>query len=1030
MKRLLVLGCAFVLALALSAQASAAGVKLNFYRATVSQDVYRDLLAKGTDITAATDVANGVRLQLVLTPSQVRALREQGVNVNLLRNSKGQTARQAAAAQLSSGFNVWRDYDGADGIRAYLYDVARRNPQLAKLEVIGTTGQGREIIALKLTQGARGIADGARPAVLYSSTQHAREWISTEVNRRLLAYYVAQWRANNKAIKDLLKENEFWFVLVANPDGYQYTFQSPDTRLWRKNLRDNNGNGTTEVGDGVDPNRNYPEHFKYDEEGSSSIPSSDTYRGMDEASEPETQAIVGVYDRIDFAFHVNYHSAGQWLLYPEGWQIGTPTADDPIYFALSGNLDNPAIEDFQPGLSSDVLYVTNGETTDFAHSQRGTLAWTPELSEGCTGCGFVFPDDPALVQAEFVRNLPFALDVANSASDPDDPVSHLGIETKPFYLKSDDTYKTGLPLANFTFEVSYGDPQEVRVLAKRALGAVTLKYSINGGPAQSGPTQEWDGGDRYGGQTDVYYHVMSGTVTGTSPGNTVEVWFEGGGETSDSFTYTAAVESSNDVLILAAEDYTGASPVQATGPNYLSYYQDALAANGIGYDVYDVDARGRKAPTALGVLSHYDAVVWYTGDDIITRELGWAGGNASRLAMDELLNVREYLNEGGKALWTGKNAGLQFSTNQAQRYDPTAANAQCGALPAGTDPRRCLILHGSGDLQGDVLEYWFGGFLLNNGAGLSEDNIFDVLGVDTPFDSVELTFNGADSAQNGDNANSFIATSGILPPADFPQFESWVSAKYDRPGGPFDPHTGESYAYSQIADVSYKRLTRTVDVPAAGGTLSFWTSFNTEFDWDFVFVEAHHPGQDDWTTLPDLNGHTGQSVGESCLLGNSGGWRTLHPFLDHYQTQTGQTTCNPTGTTGAWNAASGDSGGWQEWEVDLAAYAGGQVEISIAYASDWATQGLGVFVDDVTLPDGSTTSFEGGDTGGWAVTGPPPGSAPNVNNFVFTSAAGFPEGAAITTDDTLLLGFGLEAVTGADTRADVMGRAMDYLLGP
>ena len=46
--------------------------------------------------------------------------------------------------------------------------------------------------------------------------------------------------------------------------------------------------------------------------------------------------------------------------------------------------------------------------------------------------------------------------------------------------------------------------------------------------------------------------------------------------------------------------------------------------------------------------------------------------------------------------------------------------------------------------------------------------------------------------------------------------------------------------------------------------------------------------------------------------------------------------------------------------VDLDAYAGGQVEISISYASDWATQGLGVFVDDMSLPDGSgSTSFEG-----------------------------------------------------------------------
>ena len=69
---------------------------------------------------------------------------------------------------------------------------------------------------------------------------------------------------------------------------------------------------------------------------------------------------------------------------------------------------------------------------------------------------------------------------------------------------------------------------------------------------------------------------------GPNLGDSVEVWFEGGGETSESFTYQAVEESGDDVLILAAEDYTGASPVQAGGPNYLDFYQAALEANGTG----------------------------------------------------------------------------------------------------------------------------------------------------------------------------------------------------------------------------------------------------------------------------------------------------------------------------------------------------------------------------------------------------------------------------------------------------------------
>jgi hypothetical protein len=91
-------------------------------------------------------------------------------------------------------------------------------------------------------------------------------------------------------------------------------------------------------------------------------------------------------------------------------------------------------------------------------------------------------------------------------------------------------------------------------------------------------------------------------------------------------------------------------------------------------------------------------------------------------------------------------------------------------------------------------------------------------------------------------------------------------------------------------------------------------------------------------------------------------------------------------------------------------------------------QGLGVFVDDVALSTGEgSTSFEDG-LAGWTVTGPPAGSAPNLNNFVRTTAAGFPEGAVAATDDTLYFGFGFEGITGVENRNAVMGSAIRYLL--
>ena len=123
------------------------------------------------------------------------------------------------------------------------------------------------------------------------------------------------------------------------------------------------------------------------------------------------------------------------------------------------------------------------------------------------------------------------------------------------------------------------------------------------------------------------------------------------------------------------------------------------------------------------------------------------------------------------------------------------------------------------------------------------------------------------------------------------------------------PRTGSQFAISQVGEPAYKRLTRTIAVPAAGATISFWIKRDTEAAWDHVFVEAHTVGDDDWTTLRDLNGHTSADTGASCPS-----WLGLHPFLEHYQSDDdGDGECSPTGSSGNWWAASGASEGYEQW---------------------------------------------------------------------------------------------------------------------
>jgi hypothetical protein len=652
-----------------SAGVHADGGRLDLYTATVDRATYADLGATGYDLAGIHPSADRVGIDLVLSPRERALLGGRGIATELWRSPDGLTARALGDAQQAGGFQVWRSFDQVDGIRDELYELAHDNPDLVKLEVLGTSVQDREIIAVKVTRDAPTVPDGTRPAALYLSTQHAREWIGLEVNRRLLHYLVDRY-PTDAAVKQLLDSLELWFVLVANPDGYEHTFTTE--RMWRKNLRDNDGDDQITDVDGVDPNRNYAAHWGYDNAGSSPDPADAAFRGAAPASEPETQAIQGLLGQVGFAFAVNFHSVASLILYPAGWQDQTATSDDAIFTALAGTPANPAIEGFTPLLSAG-LYITNGETCDYAYGV-GTLCYTVELSDQNSGGGFVFPDDEALVQAEFERVLPFSLDVARSTADPAHPVSHLGNTVQPFYVD--------------TFALSYGDPQIVQVTAARDLGDVTMKFRVNDGAERTRPTREWTGGKRYD-EVGQQYRKRRGEVAGARPGDRVTVWFEAGGQQSAPFNYTLASDTAAPVLVVAAEDYTGRLPVYPTteAPTYLHYYLDALAANGVDADVYDVDGRGRAAPSPLGVLSHYRAVIWYTGDDSVVREPGMQPGTTSRLANDLLLAMREYLNAGGKILYTGKYAGFAYLTG-SYSFDPVA-NEPCDVAGA---PVACAAL--------------------------------------------------------------------------------------------------------------------------------------------------------------------------------------------------------------------------------------------------------------------------------------------------------------------------------------------------
>ncbi|MEU8775316.1 M14 family zinc carboxypeptidase [Streptomyces sp. NPDC048606] len=944
--------------------------EVRVYDADITREQVPLVLAAGQDAHELSERApesGTAKVELFLTGEQAKSLAAQGIGLAERKAPDRGLARDRAA-----GGGVFRPYSGKGGLQEEILATARANPGLTKVVSIGKTVRGKDILALKVTRDAARAKDGDKPSVLYMSNQHAREWITPEMTRRLMHHTLDNY-GKDPRITRLVDSTELWFLLSANPDGYDHTFTADSARLWRKNLRDNNGDGKITAGDGVDLNRNFAYKWGYDNEGSSPSPSSETYRGPAASSEPETKALDAFQKRVGFRYAINYHSASELILYGVGWQVATPTPDDVAYRTLAGTPENPAVPGYHPQLSSE-LYTTNGEADGHAANANGIMMFTPEMTtcqtasaldpndrwkpEDCAS-GFNFPDDEKLIQDEFAKNIPFALTVGESAAHPDRPASAVGLSAPDFTA---DPFTTSY--------VTRGEDQTVSVTARKSLRDKTLHFRVNGGRTHTDELKAWKGGEVYGGEDNNWFDEYRAKVDGTRPGDRVEVWFTGRDRadrkvTGGNFAFTVAERPRADVLVIAEE---GAKAVHAQG------YVDALRANGRSAAVWDVATQG--APHHLGVLAHFTTAVHYTG--------------AKSPGGDTQLAVRDFLNEGGKLIEAGELAG---------------GNAQVGRAVTNDFSQYWLGAYGRASVTGPT------GFTGDGALGGAAGGL-------------------GDAAGNPLNApGAYTVTSDTLPAAQFPQFKSAQSGRYAGVANPYAPYAGTSMASATHEDDDWKRLTRTIDLTGVTAAdrpqLRMALNWNTEEGYDHALLEARTADGDDWTTLPDAGGLSSATVPTECAAGF---FVNGHPFLRRYLTLD-SSGCTARGQSGAWNSFTGSSGGWKQVSFDLSAYAGKSVEVSLSSVTDPGSGGRGVFADEARVSaGGSDQAVEGFETslGAWS-TGPAPAGSPDVAGDWSRTGELFKSFASVTTRDTVLLGFGLEHVPAAKDRALLVGKALRSL---
>jgi len=345
-----------------------------------------------------TEIAQGRNVDIMVPPKFVHQLEADLALVgmsyslmipdvqDLIKREKVPTNKEGSSADHPM---TWDAYHPLEDMYAF-FDYLEANYDFVSTEIIGQSGEGRDMRVLSVCRGGC----GNKPAAWIDGGIHAREWISPAAVTWMLKELVE----NDADHPDLTENADWYFVASANPDGYAYS--RDHSRMWRK-TRSNHG--SILACKGVDANRNWGYHWN--EGGSSNDKCSDTYHGPEAWSEIEN---VNIRDYIaarkdKIVFYNSIHSYSQLILLPWGFTNTLPDDyEEMLELALKGSDALTAVhgKTYETGCIPCMLYIASGSSADWAHGEAG-IKFTTSMELRDTGVyGFLLPPDQIIATAE------------------------------------------------------------------------------------------------------------------------------------------------------------------------------------------------------------------------------------------------------------------------------------------------------------------------------------------------------------------------------------------------------------------------------------------------------------------------------------------------------------------------------------------------------------------------------------------------------------------------------------------------------
>ena len=194
----------------------------------------------------------------------------------------------------------WDVYPTYDAYVSMMNDFASTYPDICELYEIGTTVNGRKLLAVKISDNVQ--LKETEPEFFFSSTIHGDEVTGFILMLRLIDYLLSNYETMPE-IQQLIDNIEIWINPNANPDGTYFSGNHTVSGATRYNANS------------ADLNRNFPDPEDGDH------PDSRLWQ-------PETEAMMQFMTEHNFVFSANYHGGSEVMNYPwDTWSRSHPDED-------------------------------------------------------------------------------------------------------------------------------------------------------------------------------------------------------------------------------------------------------------------------------------------------------------------------------------------------------------------------------------------------------------------------------------------------------------------------------------------------------------------------------------------------------------------------------------------------------------------------------------------------------------------------------------------------------------------------------